>query len=75
MPDLNLLTNKLKGVKMTGVDKGQAFCPAHDDLKEQSLGFRRGSNGTLLLNCYAGCETADVLEMIGLKFKDLFPPR
>ncbi len=48
-----------------------AQCPAHDD-RNPSLSIRESSDGTLLLKCFAGCETADVLDVLGLKMADLF---
>lgn len=29
----------------------------------------------MLLKCWAGCDTHDILQRIGLRFEDLFPPR
>src|SRR5688572_24047833 len=49
-----------------------ARCPAHDDQK-QSLHISVGNDGRVLLNCFAGCETSDVLKHVGKSFRDLFP--
>jgi hypothetical protein len=49
-------------------------CPAHDD-KRPSLAIRERYDGTLLVRCYAGCRTEDILEVMGLEFADLYPDR
>lgn len=66
------LLERLDKVKRTGVDRWQARCPAHED-KSPSLSIRELPDGRLLLHCWAGCDTADVLAVIGLAFTDLFP--
>lgn len=48
----------------------KGICPAHDD-KEASLSVRF-ENGKILLHCHAGCDTAAVVEAMGLKTGDLF---
>lgn len=51
----------------------RACCPAHDD-QHPSLSIREGDDGRILLHCWAGCKTADVLAALGLSWADLFPP-
>jgi putative DNA primase/helicase len=51
-----------------------AQCPAHED-GSPSLSIRReaGVNGeVVLVHCFAGCDTGDVLRELGLGFADLF---
>jgi len=50
-----------------------ARCPAHAD-NGPSLAVREGDDGRVLLHCFAGCETANVLGAIGMDMTDLFPP-
>jgi hypothetical protein len=50
-----------------------ARCPAHAD-KGPSLAVRENEDGRILLHCFAGCETANVLGAIGMDMTDLFPP-
>ena len=73
MPDLALLTDRLRGVKMRTPHQALAFCPSHNDVDGRSLAIGVGNNGVLLVNCFAGCETSDVLGAIGMKFRDLYP--
>jgi hypothetical protein len=49
-------------------------CPAHDDRKP-SLGVRELHDGRLLVRCYAGCATEDILAALDLEFADLYPER
>lgn len=42
-----------------------ARCPAHDD-KHQSLAVCEADDGKILLCCYAGCATQNILESLGL---------
>jgi putative DNA primase/helicase len=53
-----------------GVWKSQ--CPAHED-RTASLSIREGDAGRVLLHCFTGCPTLDVLQAMGLQWPDLFP--
>jgi len=48
-----------------------AVCPVHDD-NEASLGITEGDDGRILLQCYAGCTTPDIVAEMGLRMSDLF---
>ena len=50
---------------------GMWQCPAHADA-DPSLSVKIGHSG-VVLNCFAGCETRDVLAALGLSFRSLFP--
>lgn len=66
------ILERLDKVKKAG--KGyQARCPAHDD-NGPSLSVREGDDGRVLLHCFAGCTTPDVVAAIGLSMSDLFAP-
>jgi hypothetical protein len=45
-------------------------CPAHDD-RSPSLRIGVGDDGRVLVYCFAGCATEDVLRCAGLTFADL----
>jgi DNA primase len=49
-----------------------ARCPAHED-KSPSLAIREMDDGRILLKCFCGCPTSDVLAALGLEFSDLYP--
>jgi hypothetical protein len=70
---LHQLLDRLEGVITTG--KGwRARCPAHGG-KSASLAITEGDNGTLLVHCFTGCQTHDVLAAVGLQVGDLFVRR
>jgi hypothetical protein len=48
-----------------------ARCPAHPD-DRASLSLGQGDDDRVLLRCFAGCATPDVLAAVGLTMKDLF---
>jgi hypothetical protein len=50
-----------------------AQCPAHED-SQASLSVKRGTDGRVLLNCHAGCDTSAVVDQLGLTLADLFDP-
>jgi len=66
---LNELLPHLSGVRQTS--RGVlAICPSHND-KNPSLSAREGDRG-LLLRCWAGCSTEEIVSALGLHFSDLF---
>ena len=68
------LLSRLDCVKRTGVDRWLAKCPAHAD-KRPSLGIREIDSDRVLVKCWAGCLTGDVLAAVGLTFESLYPAR
>ena len=70
----DILLSKLEKVRQTGNATWTARCPAHPD-KSPSLAIRELPDGRVLLHCFTGCPTADVLFAVGLEFADLFPER
>lgn len=68
----NELCSRFDGVRSTGDGQWEARCPVHED-RQASLSIGIGDDGRLLLNCHAGCSTANVLDSVGLTMADLFP--
>lgn len=68
---LDDILSRLKGVKHTATG-ALALCSAHQD-RNPSLSIKTAEDGRILLHCWAGCKTDDVLAAIGLRFSDLFP--
>lgn len=64
---------RLEGVRARGDGRWIARCPAHED-KSPSLSIQNAGD-KVLLTCFAGCETAAVLDAIGLSWSDLFEPK
>lgn len=69
--------NSIRGLKPTGKPNSwTGCCPAHED-KHQSLSILVADDGKLLLKCHAGdgCSTDAIVQAMGLKLSDLFPPK
>lgn len=62
--------SQFSSVRHTGGDRWMACCSAHDD-RHPSLSIRFESD-RILIHCFAGCSTTDVLEAVGLTLADLF---
>jgi hypothetical protein len=60
--------------RRAGAGRWLARCPAHDD-RNPSLSIGTGQDGRVLLRCFAGCATSNILAAVGLRFSDLFPDR
>ena len=65
---------KLEKVK-AGKAQGQwlACCPAHQD-QDPSLAIKELQDGRVLLHCWSGCDTKDIVGAIGLDLRCLYPP-
>ena len=63
---------KLQGVTSDGKGGWMACCPAHDD-HNPSMHVNVGADGRILVKCYAGCTTADIVAALRLKMRDLMP--
>lgn len=70
--NIDLILDRLDGVRKTGSDRWIAQCPAHDDASP-SLSVRTVDD-RLLLHCYAGCNTFDVLRAMDCTWADVMPP-
>ena len=73
MSNLNTVLSRLEKVQRIGNDRYKAICPAHDD-RSPSLAIK-DDEGKLLLHCFGGCETLDVLSAIGLDFANIMPDK
>ena len=60
----------LKGVKPGKDGQVTALCPGHDD-HNRSLSVKQ-ADGKLLVKCFAGCDTANILNALQLEAGDLF---
>jgi len=74
MSQVDNLLQHLDKVRRTAPATWSARCPGHDD-RGPSLAIRELDDGRVLLRCFAGCQTDDVLDAVGLTFSDLYPPR
>ncbi len=69
---IDLLLSRLERVRRTAPNRWVVACPAHQD-RSPSLSVRETPGGTVLIRCFAGCDTQAVLDAVGLAFADLFP--
>lgn len=70
---LALLLSRLESVRPHGRGH-RADCPlGHRSRGTLSVG--EAENGAVLVKCWAGCETSEVLGALGLTLADLFPER
>lgn len=67
---LNDIVSRFQSPKKNGNNSYMVRCPCHND-NTQSLSISE-ENGKILLNCFAGCRTEDILHSAGLEMKDLF---
>jgi hypothetical protein len=67
------LLARLDNVRGTG-DKRTARCVAHPD-HDNSLSISSGSDGRVLVKCFAGCDVDAICAALGIEVKDLFPSK
>ena len=67
------LLSRLERVRRAG-NGYSARCPAHQD-RSSSLSVTEGSDGRVLVHCFAGCPVHVVAAAVGMTVSDLFPPR
>jgi len=67
--------DSLDNVYSTSRYQYRAKCPVHQKANSRSrtLSIKEETDGHVLLNCFAGCDYAEVLDAIGLKKSDLYP--
>jgi len=66
------ILSRFEGVE-GGNGRWTAKCPGHEDHRNSlSIGVRE-DDGAILLNCHASCDKGDILQAVGLQFRDLFP--
>ena len=61
-----------ENVRQTGPNQWEARCRCHDD-QRNSLSIGKGDDDRRLIHCHAGCDTEDILKVVGLTMDDLFP--
>ena len=69
-----VLLDRLEKVRRTNRGQWIACCPAHKD-RRPSLSIRECDDGRVLIHCFAGCSTHEVLSATSLEINDLFPAR
>jgi hypothetical protein len=74
MSNINLLLDKLEGVRKSGTNKWMCKCPSHTD-RSPSLGVKLLDDDKILINCLAGCSASEIVSSIGLTLSDLMPEK
>jgi len=69
---IDTLIFRLDGIRETLDGQFIALCPGHDD-RSPSLSIRECDDGRVLLHCFAGCDTENVLAAVGMTFADVMP--
>lgn len=72
MTPVDQVLSALDRVKPNGSSKWMACCPAHND-RSPSLSITEADGGKVLLHCFAGCDTRNVVLAMGLQMADLYP--
>jgi len=67
---LQAILDRLSSVRRIG-DQYQAACPAHESAKRQSLSVTV-KDRKILLHCFAGCTTQQIVQALNLTMDDLF---
>ena len=57
------ILDRLQNVRPNGNGR-TALCPAHDD-RNNSLSVGEGSDGRVLLKCFAGCDASEIVTALG----------
>ena len=69
---VDVLWSRLPKVRRTGKDSWRAACPAHQGTNATALSIRDAGGGKILIKCFHGCDTLDILQSVGLDMTDLF---
>ncbi|MGB8854352.1 MAG: DUF3987 domain-containing protein [Pirellulales bacterium] len=72
MTPIEKVLSRLPGHRTAG-DGFKACCPSHED-RNPSLSIREADDGTVLVKCFGGCPTPQVVSDLGLNMAELFPP-
>jgi hypothetical protein len=71
MTPIEKVLSRLPGHRTAG-DGFKACCPSHED-RNPSLSIREADDGTVLVKCFGGCTTPQVVSDLGLNMAELFP--
>jgi len=75
---IDVVLEKLDGVKATSQRQWAARCPCRPDDRSPTLSVSEGDDGRVLFNCHRGgdpCNSQQICESLGLKMVDLYPKK
>ena len=68
------ITSQLENIIHTQNGQARAICPSHESRNNtRTLAIKESDESSVLIHCFAGCSTAEVLAALGLELVDLFP--
>lgn len=68
------ILGRLEKVRHTGPGNWVACCPAHED-RSPSMTIAEGSEGRVIVRCFAGCTIEEIVDAVGLGWEPWFPPK
>jgi len=71
MNPIDKIIPNLSNVKQRG-SKYRANCPCKEHRQDPSLSVEELPDGKVIMKCWSGCPTDEVLMSLGLNFNDLF---
>ena len=71
---IDVVLSRLDDPKPNGRDRWRSRCPACGGNKS-ALSVGIGNDDAVLIQCFKGCEVAAVVDAMGLRLQDLFPPK
>lgn len=74
-PPIDRVLARLDGVRATRDGEWRAFSPFQERRRARTLSVKECGDGSVLLHDFAGHDTREVLEALGLELADLFPPQ
>lgn len=69
---IDLLLDKLEGIRRNGPNKWLCKCPSHTD-RSPSLSVKLADDDKILMHCFAGCSISEIVSAVGLTLADLMP--
>ena len=72
MSNINRVLEQLRKLKRTGKNSWLACCPAHED-RSPSFAVKLIDDGRILMHCFGGCSTDEIIGAMGLEFSDIMP--
>ena len=71
MNKIEAVLDKLEHVQNIGGDRWRAKCPVHGGKSNTSLTIEVGHTHPVMLSCWAGCKTEQIIEALGIGWRDI----
>ena len=73
MTPIDVVLARLDNPKANGRDRWRSICPSCGGSNASALSVGIGHDDAVLLQCFKGCDVAQVVGAMGLEMADLFP--